>query len=144
MQLNSISPARGSNHKNKRICRGIGSGLGKTGGRGHKGHKSRSGGGVHRGFEGGQMPLHRRLPKFGFVSKHNIEKKEIRLSDLRKIKHNFIDLNILRSNNVISMKVKYVKVICSGKIDRPITIRGIQVTKGAKNAIENAGGKIEE
>jgi len=144
MYLNTLSPSKGSKHVIKRLGRGIGSGLGKTCGRGHKGQKSRSGGFVRRGFEGGQTPLYRRLPKFGFFSGKKKFKTEVRLSDFSKVKNNIIDLNILKSYNIIKVKIKNVKIILSGKINRSLIVRGLNVTKGAKIAIETAGGKIEE
>ncbi|WP_348666379.1 50S ribosomal protein L15 [Arsenophonus symbiont of Ornithomya chloropus] len=144
MRLNTLSPTEGAKHVPKRVGRGIGSGLGKTAGRGHKGQKSRSGGTIRRGFEGGQMPLYRRLPKFGFLSRKVQKTIELRLSDVIKVKGNIINLNILKSANIVGIHIKYAKIILSGKIDYPITVSGIRVTKGAKNIIEAAGGKIEE
>ncbi|MGP1930645.1 MAG: 50S ribosomal protein L15 [Arsenophonus sp. ET-YP4-MAG3] len=144
MHLNTLSPAKGAKHTPKRVGRGVGSGLGKTGGRGHKGQKSRSGGSIRRGFEGGQMSLYRRLPKFGFISRKAITTAEVRLSDFSKVKGNIIDLNVLKLANIIGIQIKYAKVILSGEINHPITIRGLRVTKGARNAIEVAGGRIEE
>ena len=123
---------------------GIGSGLGKTGGRGHKGQKSRSGGGVRRGFEGGQMPLYRRLPKFGFTSRKSFVTAEIRLSDLAYVEGDVIDLNALKAANVVGPQIEFAKLILSGEVNRAVTIRGLRVTKGARAAIESAGGKIEE
>ena len=140
MRLNTLSPAEGSKKAGKRLGRGIGSGLGKTGGRGHKGQKSRSGGGVRRGFEGGQMPLYRRLPKFGFTSR----KAEIRLSDLAKVEGGVVDLNTLKAANIIGIQIEFAKVILAGEVTTPVTVRGLRVTKGARAAIEAAGGKIEE
>lgn len=144
MRLNTLSPAEGSKHASKRLGRGIGSGLGKTGGRGVKGQKSRSGGGVRRGFEGGQMPLYRRLPKFGFTSRKAQVTAQIRLSDLMKVDGDVVDLNSLKVANVIDSQIEYAKIMLSGEVTKPVTIRGIRVTKGAKAAIEAAGGKIEE
>ncbi|AEW44793.1 50S ribosomal protein L15 [Serratia symbiotica str. 'Cinara cedri'] len=144
MRLNTLAPAVGAKHTIKRVGRGIGSGMGKTSGRGHKGQKSRSGGGVRRGFEGGQIPLYRRLPKFGFTSRKSILTAEVRLSELAFIQGNIIDINTLKTTNVIGKQIKFVKVILSGKIALPVTLRGIRVTKGARAAIEAAGGKIEE
>ena len=144
MRLNTLSPAEGSKHASKRLGRGIGSGLGKTGGRGHKGQKSRSGGGVRRGFEGGQMPLYRRLPKFGFTSRKAAITAEIRLSDLAKVEGDVIDLNTLKAANVVGPQIEFAKVMLSGEINRAVTLRGLRVTKGARAAIEAAGGKIEE
>ncbi|MBW7985009.1 50S ribosomal protein L15 [Enterobacillus tribolii] len=144
MRLNTLSPAEGSKHASKRLGRGIGSGLGKTGGRGHKGQKSRSGGGVRRGFEGGQMPLYRRLPKFGFTSRKAMVTAEIRLSDLARMEGDVIDLNALKAANVIGPQIEFAKIMLSGEINRAVTVRGLRVTKGARAAIEAAGGKIEE
>ncbi|MGP1959830.1 MAG: 50S ribosomal protein L15 [Arsenophonus sp. NC-TX2-MAG3] len=144
MRLNTLSPAKGAKNIPKRVGRGIGSGLGKTGGRGHKGQKSRSGGGIRRGFEGGQNPLYRRLPKFGFNSRKTIITAEVRLSDFAKVKGDVIDLNTLKAANIIGIKIEYVKVILSGEVNRPVTVRGFRITKGARTAIEAAGGKIEE
>ncbi|TKI03256.1 50S ribosomal protein L15 [Martelella alba] len=144
MRLNTLSPAEGSKHAPKRVGRGIGSGLGKTGGRGVKGQKSRSGGGVRRGFEGGQMPLYRRLPKFGFTSRKAAVTAEIRLSELAKVEGEVIDLNALKAANLIGIQIESAKVMLSGEITRAVTLRGLRVTKGARAAIEAAGGKIEE
>ena len=144
MQLNTLSPAAGAKHAPKRVGRGIGSGLGKTAGRGHKGQNSRSGGGVRRGFEGGQMPLYRRLPKFGFTSRKAMVTAEIRLSDLQLIEGDVIDLNVLKAANVIGPQIEYAKVFLSGELTRAVTVRGLRVTKGARAVIEAAGGKIEE
>ncbi|WMY97294.1 MAG: 50S ribosomal protein L15 [Arsenophonus sp.] len=144
MKNNTLSPAKGSKSLRKRLGRGIGSGSGKTSGRGHKGQKSRSGYKIKKGFEGGQMPLYRRLPKFGFSSRKKKFKKTIRLSECNKIKDKIININILKSWNIISNYVKYVKIILSGKINKSIILQGIHVTKGARISIEKAGGKIEE
>lgn len=144
MRLNTLSPAEGSKHASKRLGRGIGSGLGKTGGRGHKGQKSRSGGGVRRGFEGGQMPLYRRLPKFGFTSRKAMVTAEIRLSEIALIEGDVIDLNVLKAAKVIGPQIEFAKVMLSGEINRAVTLRGLRVSKGARAAIEAAGGKIEE
>lgn len=144
MRLNSLSPAEGAKHSSKRLGRGIGSGLGKTGGRGHKGQKSRSGGGVRRGFEGGQMPLYRRLPKFGFTSLKSLHTAEVRLNDLAKVDGNVVTLDSLKAANVITKDILSAKVILAGKIEKAVVIRGLGVTKGAKAAIESVGGSIEE
>lgn len=144
MRLNTLSPADGSKHASKRLGRGIGSGLGKTGGRGVKGQNSRSGGGVRRGFEGGQMPLYRRLPKFGFTSRKSLVTTEVRLSDLMKVECDVVDLNSLKAANIISAQIEFAKIMLAGEISKPVTVRGMRVTKGAKAAIEAAGGKIEE
>lgn len=144
MRLNSLSPAEGAKHSAKRLGRGIGSGLGKTGGRGHKGQKSRTGGGVRRGFEGGQMPLYRRLPKFGFTSLKALHVAEIRLSDLAKVEGNVVTLDTLKAANIITKDILSAKVILSGKVEKAVTVKGLGATKGAKAAIEAAGGSIEE
>ena len=144
MQLNSLRPARGSHIKRRRGGRGMGSGLGRTCGRGDKGQRSRSGGRIRRGFEGGQMPLQRRLPKFGFTSGKQLITVEVGLSELNKLEAEVIDLKALKDAGVIAKRMKRAKVMASGQIERPITLRGIRVTKGARAAIEAAGGKIEE
>ncbi|MDG6897644.1 50S ribosomal protein L15 [Actinobacillus delphinicola] len=144
MYLNTLSPAEGSKHSKKRLGRGIGSGLGKTGGRGHKGQKSRTGGGVRRGFEGGQMPLYRRLPKFGFTSKIAAVTAEVRLDELAKVEGDVITLDTLKAANIFTKDIQFAKVILSGEITKAVTVKGLRVTKGAKAAIEAAGGKIEE
>ena len=144
MRLNSLSPAPGSNPSEKRLGRGIGSGLGKTGGRGHKGQKSRSGGSVKPGFEGGQMPLQRRLPKFGFTSRKAHLNAEVRLNELNGIEAEVIDLAALKAANVIGEKYLAAKVILSGEVTKAVTVKGLAVTKGARAAIEAAGGKVEE
>ena len=144
MRLNTLSLAEGAKHSAKRLGRGIGSGLGKTGGRGHKGQKSRTGGGVRRGFEGGQMPLYRRLPKFGFTSMKAAVTAEVRLSDLAKVSGNEITLETLKEAKVISSDIQFAKIILSGEVKSGVVIRGLRVTKGAKAAIEAAGGSIEE
>lgn len=144
MRLNTLSPAEGSKHSSKRPGRGIGSGLGKTGGRGHKGQNSRSGGGVRRGFEGGQVPLYRRLPKFGFTSRKSMVTTEVRLSDLAHIEGEVVDLNALKAANIIGIQTKFAKIMLSGEVKRAVTVRGLRVSKGARAAIETAGGKIEE
>jgi large subunit ribosomal protein L15 len=144
MQLNELSPAPGSTKARKRVGRGIGSGSGKTCGTGHKGQKSRSGGTVRPGFEGGQMPLQRRLPKYGFSSRIGRVSAEIRTSELNKLDADVIDIEVLRKANLITATIKRVKVMLSGDISRPITLQAIGVTKGARTAIEAAGGKIIE
>lgn len=144
MQLNTLKPAKGSKSAAKRAGRGIGSGLGKTGGRGHKGQKARSGGFHKVGFEGGQMPLQRRLPKVGFNSRLALVTAEIRLHELNKIDADVIDIKALRDANLISDAIKRAKVMVSGKIEKAVTLKGIKVTKGAREAIEAAGGKIED
>lgn len=144
MRLNTLSPAPGSKPNAKRVGRGIGSGLGKTAGRGHKGQKSRSGGKVAAGFEGGQMPLKQRLPKFGFTSRKGRVTAEVRLSELAKVEGDVVDLNTLKQAGLITKNIQFVKVVLSGSIDRQVTVVGLGVTKGARAAIETAGGKIEE
>lgn len=144
MRLNTLAPAEGAKHAPKRVGRGIGSGIGKTGGRGHKGQKSRSGGGVRRGFEGGQMPLYRRLPKFGFTSRKGMVTAEVRLSEIAQIESDIIDLNTLKAANVVGIHIEFAKVMLSGEINRPVVLRGLRVTKGARAAVEAVGGKIEE
>ena len=143
MRLNTLSPAEGSTHAPKRVGRGIGSGLGKTCGRGHKGQKSRSGGSVKPGFEGGQTPLQRRLPKFGFTSRKAAFVAEVRLSELASMKVDVIDLAALQAADVINDRMKDAKIILSGELTRAVTVKGLRVTKGAAAAIEAAGGKIE-
>lgn len=144
MYLNSLSNSLSIKKKRKRICRGIGSGLGKTGGRGHKGQKSRTGGKIRKNFEGGQTPLYRRIPKFGFVSQKKIFTDEIRLFELNALssKKN-IDLSVLKKSNLIKKNIKYVKIIKIGAINKPVIITGLSVTKGARLCIELAGGKIK-
>ena len=142
MELNSIKPAAGSKHAKRRVGRGIGSGLGKTAGRGHKGQKSRSGGFHKVGFEGGQMPLQRRLPKRGFKSLAAGTVAEVRLSDLQKMGADEIDLLTLKAAGVVSQLALSARVILSGSIERKVSLRGLGVTKGARAAIEAAGGSI--
>lgn len=144
MRLNTIKPAEGAKHASKRVGRGIGSGLGKTAGRGHKGQKSRTGGFHKVGFEGGQMPLSRRLPKRGFVSPMKGRKAEVRLDELDKLPVDEIDLLVLKRAGVVSADALSAKVILSGAITRKVTIKGVGATKGAKAAIEAAGGSIAE
>ncbi|ACX81976.1 50S ribosomal protein L15 [Aggregatibacter actinomycetemcomitans] len=144
MRLNTLSPAEGAKHSAKLLGRGIGSGLGKTGGRGHKGQKSRTGGGVRRGFEGGQMPLYRRLPKFGFTSMKSAVTAEVRLDDLNKIENGIVTLETLKAANILTKDIQFAKVILAGEVKNKLVIRGLRVTKGAKAAIEAAGGSIEE
>ena len=145
MKLNDLSPAPGSRREKHRPGRGIGSGLGKTGGRGHKGQSSRSGGTIAPGFEGGQQPLHRRLPKFGFVSLKAMDRAEVRLSELAKVDGDIVTVQSLKDANVINQNVQRVKIMLSGEVARAVTIgKGIGATKGARAAIEAAGGKFEE
>ena len=144
MRLNSLKPAAGSKTDRKRIGRGIGSGLGKTGGRGHKGQKSRSGGFHKVGFEGGQMPLQRRLPKVGFRSKMARTTGELRLNEIARVEGDVVDMDALYRADILPMGITRAKVILSGAIDRAVTVRGVRVTKGARAAIEAAGGKVED
>lgn len=144
MQLNTIKPAAGSKQSPKRLGRGIGSGLGKTCGRGHKGQRARKGGFHKLGFEGGQMPIQRRLPKFGFYSRQSADIAEVRLSDLAKVAADVIDIKALKEADIINLAVKKVKVYLAGKIEKSVRLVGIKVTRGARAAIEAAGGSIEE
>jgi large subunit ribosomal protein L15 len=144
MRLNTIKPAEGSNKNRRRVGRGIGSGLGKTAGRGHKGQKSRSGGFHKVGFEGGQMPLQRRLPKRGFVSLSRNDTAEVRLSDLAKLPVDTVDLLALKAAGLVPAIAKNAKVIKSGALTKAVTVQGLTATKGAKAAIEAAGGTIAE
>jgi large subunit ribosomal protein L15 len=144
MRLNSLRPAAGSRPSAKRRGRGIGSGLGKTGGRGHKGQKSRAGGFHKVGFEGGQMPLQRRLPKVGFTSRKSRVTEEVRLNELQLVEGDAVDLAGLKAAGVIKQGTLYAKVVASGEISTAVTVRGIGVSKGARAAIEAAGGRIEE
>jgi large subunit ribosomal protein L15 len=144
MRLNDLHPDPGSKHASKRLGRGIGSGLGKTGGRGHKGQHSRAGGFHKVGFEGGQMPLQRRLPKIGFRSRKGGLKDEVRLHELAKVEGDVADLGALVAAGLVSGDTKYVKVILSGTLERALTVRGLGVTKGARAAVEAAGGKVED
>ena len=143
MQLNTLKPGAGSQKPRKRVGRGIGSGTGKTGGRGHKGQKSRSGGSVKPGFEGGQMPIQRRLPKFGFTSRKAMTTAELNLAEIAKVEGDVVDLATLKAAGLIRKNVLAAKVIKSGEISRKVTVNGLKVTKGAREAIEAAGGKIE-
>jgi len=143
MYLNTLQPAPFSKPKRVRVGRGIGSGIGKTCGTGHKGQKSRSGGYRKVGFEGGQMPMQRRLPKFGFTSRKSLVRSEIRLSDLNSVSADIIDLFALQQSNIINSDIKFVKIFASGTVKRAVTIKGIPVTKGAAAAIIAAGGKVE-
>jgi large subunit ribosomal protein L15 len=143
MKLNTLGPAEGSKKTRKRVGRGIGSGLGKTAGRGHKGQSSRAGGYHKVGFEGGQMPLQRRLPKRGFASLTKRYNAEVRLYQLQVMKADVVDLETLKNEGLVGHGVRSVKVINTGNIERPITISGLKVSAGAKAAIEAAGGKVE-
>lgn len=142
MELNNIQPADGAKHYKRRVGRGIGSGLGKTAGRGHKGQKSRSGGFHKVGFEGGQMPLQRRLPKRGFKSLAAPYKAEVRLSDLEKLPVAEVDMLALKQAGVVPELARAVRIILSGTITKKVTVTGLTVTKGAKAAIEAAGGSV--
>jgi large subunit ribosomal protein L15 len=144
MELNTIQPAIGAKHAKRRVGRGISSGLGKTAGRGHKGQKSRAGGFHKVGFEGGQMPLQRRLPKRGFVSLTRDDTAEVRLGDVARLPVDNIDLLALKQVGLVSSRAVSAKVILCGEIDRPVTLRGLTATKGARAAIEAAGGSIAE
>ena len=144
MRLNTLSPAPGSRRARKRVGRGIGSGLGKTGGRGHKGQRSRSGNTGLVGFEGGQMPLQRRLPKFGFNSRKAAFNAEVRLDALARLDVDTIDLAALKAAKLVRGRVRRAKVIAAGEIGKAVTLSGIAVTKGARAAIEAAGGKVED
>ncbi len=144
MKLNTIKPAEGSKHAKRRVGRGIGSGLGKTAGRGHKGQKSRAGGFHKVGFEGGQMPLQRRLPKRGFVSLTKGDTAEVRTGTLSQLDAETIDILVLKQAKLISANAKSAKVILAGEISSKVTVQGLLLTKGARAAIEAAGGKIVE
>lgn len=144
MRLNTIKPASGSRPSAKRVGRGIGSGLGKTCGRGHKGQHARAGGFHKVGFEGGQMPLQRRLPKRGFRSLSKMDTAEVRLHELSGIKTEVIDLAALKAANLVPRTAKRAKVIASGKLEKAVTLKGLAVTRGARATVEAAGGQIEE
>ena len=144
MELNTIKPAEGATHAKKRVGRGIGSGLGKTCGRGHKGQKSRAGGFHKVGFEGGQMPLQRRLPKRGFVSLSKGDTAEVMLYALDKLEGNSVDLLTLKQAGLVPSRALAAKIVLSGTIGKALTVQGVAVTKGARSAIEAAGGKIAE
>ena len=144
MRLNTLKSAPGSRPDSKRVGRGIGSGLGKTCGRGHKGQKSRAGGFHKTGFEGGQMPLQRRLPKVGFSSRKGRVTAEVRLDELAKVNADVIDMEALYASNILPRTMLRAKVILSGEITKAVTVKGLGLTKGARAAVEAAGGKIEE
>lgn len=144
MHLNTLKPDAGSTKNRKRVGRGIGSGTGKTCGRGHKGQKSRSGGFTKVGFEGGQMPLQRRLPKVGFNSRMAKTRAEVRLHELLLCNVDVVTLDTLIAANIVPIFTKKAKVILSGEITKPVTVKGLAITKGAKAAIEAAGGKVED
>ncbi len=144
MRLNTLAPAPGHKKSAKRVGRGIGSGLGKTAGRGHKGLKARSGGTVKPGFEGGQMPLQKRLPKYGFTSRVAIVTAEVRLAELNKVKGDEVSMDSFREAGLIGVNIKRAKIFLSGELKKAVTVKGLAVTKGAKAAIEAAGGKVVE
>jgi large subunit ribosomal protein L15 len=144
MRLNTLSPAPGRIKEGKRCGRGIGSGIGKTGGRGHKGQKARSGGSIRPGFEGGQMPLQKRLPKFGFTSRLAAVTAEIRLSELSLVEGEIINVDTLRAAGLINSNILRAKVFASGEVTKAVTLQGVTATKGAAAAIVAAGGKVEE
>ena len=144
MRLNSLSPAPGARKNAKRVGRGIGSGVGKTAGRGHKGQKSRSGGTVKPGFEGGQMPLQKRLPKYGFSSRIARTTAQIRVAELNAVEADVVDLAALKSADLVKQDVTRARVFLSGELNKAVTVKGLAVTKGAREAIEKAGGKIED
>lgn len=143
MRLNDVSPGAGAKRARKRRGRGTASGLGKTGGRGHKGQKSRAGGGVRRGFEGGQMPLQRRLPKFGFTSRKALLRADLRVASLEKLADVHVSLESLRASGLIGRRMRYVKIFGTGRLGRGYEVRGISVTSGARASIEAAGGRVE-
>ncbi|KOR17261.1 50S ribosomal protein L15 [Acinetobacter sp. C15] len=144
MRLNELAPAEGAKRDNRRLGRGIGSGVGKTGGRGVKGQKSRKSGGVRPGFEGGQTAIYRRLPKFGFTSQIALKTAEVRLSELNKVEGEVVSLETLKAANVVRRDQVRARVVLSGEVTRAFTVQGVALTKGAKAAIEAAGGKVEE
>ncbi len=144
MRLNTLSPAPGSKKDTKRVGRGIGSGTGKTAGRGHKGQKARSGGSIRPGFEGGQMPLQKRLPKYGFSSRISRTTAQIRLSELNAVVGDVVDLETLKKADLINDNIARVRVFLSGELGKAVNLKGIAVTKGAREAIEKAGGKVED
>jgi large subunit ribosomal protein L15 len=144
MRLNDLKPAAGSHSVRKRVGRGIGSGLGKTCGRGHKGQKSRDGGFHKVGFEGGQMPMQRRLPKVGFASRKGKYTAEVRLTEIAKVAGDTVDMDALYAADILPRTMKRAKIILSGSIERAVTVKGLGVTKGARAAIEQAGGKVED
>jgi large subunit ribosomal protein L15 len=144
MRLNSLSPTPGAKKNAKRVGRGIGSGTGKTAGRGHKGQKSRSGGRVRPGFEGGQMPLQKRLPKYGFTSRMSRTTAQIRLGELNAVEGDIVDLAALKNADLVKENVVRARVFLSGELKKAVTVKGLVVTKGAREAIEKSGGKVEE
>ena len=144
MRLNTLSPAPGARKNSKRVGRGIGSGTGKTCGRGHKGQKARSGGSIRPGFEGGQMPLQKRLPKYGFTSRMARTTAQVRLSELNRVDAEVIDLDALKRADVVKDDVLRARVFLSGEVTKAVNLQGIAITKGAREAIEKAGGKVED
>jgi large subunit ribosomal protein L15 len=144
MRLNSLKPGEGSRPSGKRLGRGIGSGLGKTAGRGHKGQKARAGGFHKIGFEGGQMPLQRRLPKVGFRSRTSLFTAEVRLHELNRLDVDVIDLAALKAANLVPLQTRRAKIFLSGEITKPVAVKGVAVTKGARDALIAAGGTIED
>ena len=144
MQLNTLSPTEGAHKAAKRVGRGIGSGLGKTCGRGHKGQKARSGGSVRPGFEGGQMPLQKRLPKYGFTSRIGRTTVQIRLAELNLVDADVIDLEALKKADLVNNNILRARVFLSGELKKAVTVKGLKVTKGARAAIEAVGGKVEK
>jgi large subunit ribosomal protein L15 len=144
LRLNTLSPAPGSKKNAKRVGRGIGSGLGKTAGRGHKGQKARSGGSIRPGFEGGQMPMQKRLPKYGFTSRVARVTAQIRTSELTAVTDDVIDLSALKRADLVGAHIERAKIFLSGDVTKAVTIQGLGVTKGAREAIEKAGGKVED
>ncbi len=143
MRFNDLHPAPGSKRKAKRVGRGAASGDGKTGGRGHKGQKSRAGGGSARGFEGGQMPLHRRLPKFGFISRKGRFSAEVRVDKLALLNEDTVDLEMLKAAKLVARRARRVKIIAGGKLERAVVVKDLYATRGARAAIEAAGGRVE-
>ena len=144
MQLNQLRDKPGATKERTRVGRGPGSGKGKTAGRGHKGQKSRSGGKVRVGFEGGQMPMQRRLPKFGFTSRKSLVSAEINLYEIAKVEGDVVDLSTLQAAGLVKKNVLFVKVVKSGEVSRAVTVKGLKASKGAREAIEAAGGKVED
>ena len=143
MKLNTLAPAPGSKPPKKRLGRGIGSGLGKTSGKGHKGQTARAGGKIRPGFEGGQIPLQRRLPKFGFRSRKALVTEQVRLGALAAVADSAIDLDALKAAGLVRKSAKRARIMLAGAIDRAVTVKGVHVSKGAKAAIEAAGGRVE-
>jgi len=143
MRLNELAPAVGAKQQKKRLGRGLGSGLGKTGGMGHKGQKARAGGGIMPGFEGGQMPLQRRLPKFGFTSAKLRATAEVRLSELEKLESGDVTIDALKAAGIVRKDKKFVRVMLSGTVTRAFVLKGIAVTAGARQALEAVGGRVE-